>query len=542
MLTLVRERVNLAQEYFDYVLVGAGSAGCALANRLSADSKRSVLLLEAGPRDLNPFLKIPAGISKIFVHKTLNWGYMTEPQEQLESRRIYWPRGKTLGGSSAINGLIYVRGQSQDYDDWEAAGCNGWGWRDILPVYKRLEHHEDGASEWHGGAGELHITRARYRHPAGEMFLEACEAAGFPRTPDFNGASQYGAGDYQFTIRDGFRASSASAFLRPARGRPNLHILTNTQAERIVFKGKQATGLVVNHHGESRTIGAGEVILCAGALNSPQLLMLSGVGPADHLREHGIDVVHELPGVGQNLHDHALVQHQAETAPDLSINRQMRGIRLVPQVIRYLANRKGLLTIGASQLAAFLKSDEALTRPDIQLMFKPYTIEMSPDEKIVPGARPGWTTAASPLRPTSRGWLKLRSADWRDAPAMQPNFLDTAEDRALMVAGIRIMRRVFAHPPLADVARETLPGGDLQSDGDLLAFARSNTNSVYHPVGTCRMGMGDEAVVDPSLRVRGMTNLRVVDASIMPSIVSGNTNAASIMIGVKAGESIRAET
>ena len=541
MLTLVRERVNLAQEYFDYVLVGAGSAGCALANRLSADPKRSVLLLEAGPRDLNPFLKIPAGISKIFVHKTLNWGYMTEPQEQLESRRIYWPRGKTLGGSSAINGLIYVRGQSQDYDDWEAAGCSGWGWRDVLPVYKRLEHHEDGASEWHGGSGELHVTRARYRHRASEMFLEACEAAGFPRTPDFNGASQYGAGDYQFTIRNGFRASSASAFLGPAKRRPNLHMLTNTQAERIVFEGKQATGLVVNHHGESRTIGANEVILCAGALNSPQLLMLSGVGPADHLREHGIDVVHDLPGVGQNLHDHTLVQHQAETAPDLSINRQMRGIRLVPQVIRYLANRKGLLTIGASQLAAFLKSDEALTRPNIQLMFKPYTIEMSPDKKIVPGARPGWTTAASPLRPTSRGWLKLRSADWRDAPAMQPNFLDTAEDRALMVAGIRIMRRVFAHPPLADVARETLPGGDLQSDEDLLAFARSNTNSVYHPVGTCRMGMGDEAVVDPSLRVRGMTNLRVVDASIMPSIVSGNTNAASIMIGAKAGESIRAE-
>ena len=500
-----------------------------------------MLLLEAGPRDLNPFLKIPAGISKIFVHKTLNWGYMTEPQEQLDGRQIYWPRGKTLGGSSAINGLIYVRGQSQDYDDWEAAGCSGWGWRDVLPVYKRLEHHEDGASEWHGGSGELHVTRARYRHPASEMFLEACEAAGFPRTPDFNGASQYGAGDYQFTIRNGFRASSASAFLGPAKRRPNLHMLTNTQAERIVFEGKQATGLVVNHHGESRTIGANEVILCAGALNSPQLLMLSGVGPADHLREHGIDVVHDLPGVGQNLHDHTLVQHQAETAPDLSINRQMRGIRLVPQVIRYLANRKGLLTIGASQLAAFLKSDEALTRPNIQLMFKPYTIEMSPDKKIVPGARPGWTTAASPLRPTSRGWLKLRSADWRDAPAMQPNFLDTAEDRALMVAGIRIMRRVFAHPPLADVARETLPGGDLQSDEDLLAFARSNTNSVYHPVGTCRMGMGDEAVVDPSLRVRGMTNLRVVDASIMPSIVSGNTNAASIMIGAKAGESIRAE-
>lgn len=530
----------MTEECFDYVVIGAGSAGCAVANRLSADPGRSVLLLEAGPRDLNPFLKIPAGISKIYVHKTLNWGYSTEPQEQLDGRSIYWPRGKTLGGSSSINGMIYIRGQPQDYDAWEAEGCEGWGWRDVLQVYKEIEHHEDGASDWHGGDGELHITRARFRHPTGDLFLQACKAAGFPITPDFNGVDQHGAGEYQFTIRGGVRASSASAFLGPARGRPNLRILTGAQAERIVFVGKRATGVVVNHAGRSRTIGAGEVILSAGALNSPQLLMLSGIGPADHLHEVGIDVIHDLPGVGQNLHDHALVQCLAETRADLSINRQMRGPRLVPEVVRYLVQRSGLLTIGASQLAAFLKSDPALARPDIQIMFKPYTIEMSPSERIVPGAQPGWTLAASPLRPTSRGWLKLRNADWRTPPVMQPKFLDTEQDRALMVAGIRIMRRIMSAAPIADVAHETLPGLDVASDEALLAYARANTNSVYHPVGTCRMGGDERAVVDPALRVRGIEGLRVADASIIPSIVSGNTNAVSIMIGAKAGETIRA--
>ncbi len=531
----------MPQDQYDAIVIGAGSAGCALANRLSANPRMSVLLVEAGPRDWNPFIHIPAGISKTYVHPTLNWGYMTEPQPHLDNRAIYWPRGRTLGGSSAINGMIYIRGQAQDYDDWEAAGCHGWGWNDVLPAYRALERHIDGASAWHGDQGELTITHPRFRHPSSEDFIDACRAAGYPLTPDFNGADQHGAGFYQFTIKDGMRASSAAAFLRPAKGRANLTVLTGAQAERILFEGTRACGVSLFHLGQARTIRAGEVILSAGAVNSPQLLLLSGVGPAQQLRDLGIEVVHDLPGVGENLHDHMLVQHLSEVAADKSINRQMRGPRLVPEVLRYLLKRDGLLTIGASQAAAFLKSDPALDRPDIQLMFKPYTIEMSPAAKIVPGARPGWTTAASPLRPKSRGWLRLRSADWREPPLMQPNFLADPDDERLMVAGLRMMRRIFAEQPVAAIARETLPGATVQSDEDLLAFARVNSGSMFHPVGTCRMGSDAGAVVDPRLLVRGLSGLRVADASVMPAIVSGNTNAAAIMIGARAGNMILAD-
>ena len=529
----------MSQPDFDCVIVGAGSSGCALANRLSADPRIRVLLIEAGPRDLSPFLKIPAGISKVYVHPTLNWGYMTEPQAQLDGRTIYWPRGRTLGGSSSINGMIYIRGQAQDYDEWEAAGNPGWGWKDVLRVYKGLERHEDGESEWHGGKGELSVTRPRFRHASGDAFLQACEAAGYPLTHDFNGADQHGADYYQFTIAGGIRASSASAFLAPVKRRANLEIWTEAQAQRILLEGRQVAGLVVNRRGVSHTVRAREVVLSAGALNSPQLLMLSGIGPADQLRELGIEIALDLPGVGQNLHDHLLVQHIAGVAAHHSINRQMGGVRLVPEVLRYVVARSGLLTIGASQVAAFVKSDPGLDRPDLQIMFKPYTIEMSPTQRIVPGAVPGWTTAASPLRPKSRGWLRLKSANWRDAPVMQPNFLDREEDRALMVAGIRVMRQIFSHDPLASMSRETLPGPDAQSNEDLLGFVRLNAASVFHPVGTCKMGTGTDAVVDARLRVRGINGLRVADASIMPAIVSGNTNAASMMIGAKAGVMIR---
>jgi choline dehydrogenase len=532
----------VAEAIFDYIVVGAGSAGCALANRLSADARNSVLLLEAGPRDSNPFLRIPAGIAKVYVHPKLNWGYSTEPSPQLNGRRIYWPRGKTLGGSSSINGMIYIRGQAQDYDAWEKAGNPGWGWRDVLATFKRLERHEEGASDWAGGEGELDITRPRFRHPSGDAFLSACEAAGYPLTQDFNGADQEGADYYRFTIRNGMRASSASAFLNPARGRANLHVLTGAHAEQLVIEGSRATGVVVNRGQQSIVYRARrEIVLAAGALNSPQLLMLSGIGPAARLGELGIPVVRDISGVGQNLHDHLLVQHIAQVSPIDSINRQMSGPRLAPSILRYLLNRKGLLTIGASQVAAFLKSDASLDRPDMQIMFKPYTIEMSPAEKIVPGSKPAWTTAASPLRPKSRGWLTLKTADWRDPPIMQPNFLEHEDDRASMVAGLKMIRRIFSAPPLDGQAREVVPGDAVQSDAELLEFVRANAGSVFHPVGTCRMGDDTGAVVDSRLRVRGIDGLRVADASIMPSIVSGNTNAASIMIGAKAGEMIVTE-
>lgn len=532
----------MSEDYYDYVVIGAGSAGCVLANRLSAAPSRRVLLLEAGPPDRNPFIAIPAGISQTYVHPTLNWGYLTEPEPQLGGRRIYWPRGKTLGGSSAINGMIYIRGQAQDYDDWEAAGNPGWGWKDILPLYKGLERYEDGANEWHGADGELDITHPRFRHPSSQAFIDACMAAGYPFTPDFNGADQHGVNYYDFTIRKGLRRSSAAAFLHPVRNRANLRVITGALAERILFEGKRATGLRFSHRGRTQTVRAGEIIVSAGAINSPQLLLLSGVGPAGDLVEQGIAPVRDLPGVGRNLQDHLLVQHLAEVPPAASINRQMRGFRLWPEVLRYLLSRQGLLTIGASQAAAFLKSEPGLDRPDIQLMFKPYTIEMSPDEEIVPGAVPGFTTAASPLRSRSRGWLSLRSSDPRDAPIMQPNLMSDPHDQRLAVAGLRIIRRVFASEPLASIARETMPGPGIESDDDLLAFARAHVGSMFHPVGTCKMGADAMAVVDARLRVHGVEGLRVADASIMPAIVSGNTNAVSIMIGAKAAQMILEES
>lgn len=526
-------------DHYDHIIVGAGSAGCVLANRLSADPKRRVLLLEAGPPDLNPFLHIPAGISKTYVHPTLNWGYMTEPDPELAGRRIYWPRGRTLGGSSAINGMIYIRGQPQDYDGWAARGCTGWGWQDVLPLYRELERHEDGESAWYGGKGELAISHPHFRHAASDAFIAACREAGHPVTPSFNGADQHGAGYYEFTIARGLRASSAAAFLKPVRHRRNLTVLTGAQARRILFDGKKACGLAFQHRGAERQVNASEVILSAGAIGSPHLLLLSGIGPAAQLADHGIGVVHDLPGVGENLHDHLLVQQLVEVPDGASINREMRGPRLLPHILRYLWGRKGLLTIGASQAAAFLKSDPALDRPDIQLMFKPYTIEMSPTARIVPGARPGWTTAASPLRSKSRGWLRLASADPATPPRMHPNLLGHEEDRRLAVEGLRIIRRIFATASLRD-ASETIPGPGVTSDDALMDFVRTHAGSMFHPVGSCKMGTGPDDVVDPDLRVRGVEGLRVADASIMPAIVSGNTNAASIMIGAMAAKRILA--
>lgn len=528
-------------DFYDYVIIGAGSAGCVLANRLSANPRNSVLLLEAGPTDRNPFLHIPAGISKTYVHPTLNWGFMTERDPALGNRQVYWPRGRTLGGSSAINGMIYIRGQQRDYDDWQAAGCTGWGWDDVFPVFKSLERHEDGASAWYGGDGELAISHPRFHHPSSDLFIEACRKAGYPTTDSFNGPDQNGAGYYEFTIGKGLRASSATAFLRPARNRPNLRVLTEAQADRILFDGKRAAGVQFTQDGTAQTARAGEVILSAGAINSPHLLMLSGVGPAAQLRSLGIEVVHDLPGVGENLHDHVLVQHLAQVPAGRSINREMRGPRLLPHIAAYVANRSGLLTIGASQAAAFLKSDPSADRPDIQLMFKPYTIEMSPNARIVPGAVPGWTTGASPLRSRSRGWIRLKSADPRAAPLMHPNLLGDEEDLRLAVEGLKIIRAIFRSDPLASMARETLPGADRRSDEELREFVRSHAGSMFHPVGSCRMGTDGMAVVDPDLRVCGIEGVRVADASIMPAIVSGNTNAAATMIGAMAAIRILGE-
>jgi choline dehydrogenase len=519
---------------YDYIIIGAGSAGCVLANRLSANPSTRVLLLEAGPADRNIFLKIPAGVSQLYVNPALNWGYFTEPEPNLNGRRLYWPRGKTLGGSSAINGMIYVRGQPVDYDTWSRLGNPGWSWQDVLPLFKRIEHNERGADAWHGDSGELYVTDARYRHPTSEAFIKAAQACGTPPSADFNGISQLGVGFYQFTIRGGVRHSSATAFLAPALKRPNLRIETGACAERIVFEGSRAVGVVYHCRGEARRVEAREIVLSGGAINSPQLLMLSGVGKAEHLRDHDIGVVCDLPGVGGNLQDHLYIHHIVETEPKHSINRAMRGWRLFPAAMRYLLLRDGLFTIAASQAAAFVKSAAQIPTPDLQIMFKPYTLEISPHESIVPAEAPGLTTAVTPLRPLSRGILRLKTPNFRDAPAIFPNYLAEAADRDAMIAGLRLIRRIFAAPPLSHMATENKPGAAMDSDEALLRFVRAEAQSMFHPVGTCKMGDDPAAVVDSRLRVRGLTGLRVADASIMPTIVSGNTNAASIMIGEKA--------
>jgi choline dehydrogenase len=530
--------MNSSSTLYDFVVVGAGSAGCVIANRLSADPRARVLLLEAGPRDANIFLKLPAGVSRVYVHPRLNWRYSTEPEPHLHNRRLYWPRGKTLGGSSAINGMIYIRGQSEDFDRWAQLGATGWSWNDVLPVFKRVERNERGASEFHGDAGELHVTDPRFRHPTSQAFVDAAIASGMPFCPDFNGSSQLGVNFYQFTIRNGVRNSSASAFLKPLAGRRNLTIRTGAYVTGVRFDGSKVSG-VTYFEGRRQSVAASqEVILCGGAINSAQLLMLSGLGPASHLRELGIDVTADVPGVGENLHDHLYIHHLSRTSTHHSVNRCMRGWRLLPAVLRYAARRDGLLTLAASQAAAFVKSTPEAATPDLQIMFKPYTLQMAPDAAIVPGSIPGLTAAVCPLRPKSRGTLRLKTTDPRDAPLLRPNYLSDDADMQQMIAGLRHIRRIFAAPPLAGLALETVPGKQAESDEELLEFIRGNAQSMFHPVGTCKMGTDELSVVDSRLRVRAVQGLRVADASVMPQIVSGNTNAAAIMIGEKAAQMI----
>lgn len=519
---------------YDYVIVGAGSSGCVLANRLSQDGRCRVLLLEAGPKDTNPWLKIPAGLSRVFVHPTLNWGYSTEPEPHLGNRRIYWPRGKTLGGSSAINGMAYVRGHPGDYDEWRQLGNAGWSWENVLPYFKRSERNARGASEYHGGDGELSVTDPTLRHPASQAFVQSAVSAGISAVDDFNDGRQEGVSFLQFTIKDGVRNSTASAFLTPARNRDNLTIEVGAQVQRILFEGKRATGLIYRVGQEKRQVQAREIILSAGVINSPQLLMLSGVGPAEHLREHGIDVVHNLEGVGENLHDHIYVHYRCRVDAAFSINQYLHGWRVLPHALQYALRQKGILTLGASQACAFVRSGAHIDRPDLQINFRPMSTVFTPEGKILSDPFPGVTASVSHLRPQSRGRVRLKSANPLVPPSMLANYLAIDEDRNALLAGLHWIRRIFSSKPMADhIQEETAPGRNIRSDDEILNFIRDNAQSMYHPVGTCRMGHDELAVVDDRLRVRGLQGLRVIDASIMPVIVSGNTNAPSIMIAEK---------
>jgi len=523
---------------FDYVIVGAGSAGCVLANRLSADGKHSVLLLEAGPKDSNVWIHIPLGYGRLFKDKTVNWMYQTEPEPGLDGRTVFQPRGKVLGGSSSINGLLYVRGQHQDYDRWRQHGNSGWGFDDVLPYFRKAEDQQRGADDFHGIGGPLPVSDSRHGDPLSAAFVAAAVETGIPLNPDFNGVSQEGAGFFQTTTRRGRRASTAVSYLRPAKGRQNLRIETSALAQRILFDGRRAAAVEYRQAGALRTARAAkEILISGGAYNSPQLLQLSGVGPAELLRSHGIDVVLDAPGVGRDLQDHLQVRVVMRCAKPVTLNDVVNSpIRKLMAGLHYAALRGGPLTIAAGTSGAFFKTSPRLATPDIQIHFLPFSTDRM-GEKLHPFS--GFTASVCQLRPESRGSLRIRSADPAAPPEIRINYLATEVDRAVNVEGLKILRKILQAPALRRyVTEEVDPGAKVATDEELLDFCRQRGSTIYHPTSTCRMGSDPLAVVDQRLRVRGIEGLRVVDGSIMPDLVSGNTNAAIIMIAEKASDMI----
>ncbi len=523
---------------FDYVIVGAGSAGCVLANRLSADGKHSVLLLEAGPKDSNLWIHVPLGYGMLFKEKTVNWMYQTEPEPGLNGRQVFQPRGKVLGGSSSINGLLYVRGQHEDYDRWRQHGNTGWGFDDVLPYFKKAEDQERGADDYHGAGGPLPVSNMLHADPLSGAFIKAAVESGIPDNPDFNGATQEGAGWFQTTTRNGRRASTARSYLKPAKGRRNLHIETAALAQRILFEGRRAAGVEYRQNGALRTVRARkEILISSGAYNSPQLLQLSGVGPAELLKSHGIDVVLDAPGVGNDLQDHMQVRIVMRCSQPITLNDIVNhpGRRIMAGA-RYAAFRTGPLTIAAGTSGAFFKTDPRLASPDVQIHFLPFSTDKM-GEKLHPYS--AFSASVCQVRPESRGTLRIKSADPMAAPEIRINYLATETDRNVNVEGLKILRKILAAPALKPfVVEEADPGAKVVSDEDLLAFCRKRGSTVYHPTSTCRMGNDSLAVVDQRLRLRGIEGLRVVDASVMPDLVSGNTNAPVIMIAEKASDMI----
>ncbi len=523
---------------FDYIIVGAGSAGCVLANWLSADGRHTVLLLEAGPKDTNIWIHVPIGYAKLFKEKTVNWMYQTEPEPGLGGRQVFQPRGKVLGGSSSINGLLYVRGQHEDYDRWRQRGNVGWGYDDVLPYFKKAENQVRGGDAYHGAGGPLHVSDWRHHDPLSEAFVKAAVETGIPFNPDFNGASQEGAGFFQTTTRRGRRASSAFSYLRPARTRPNLHIETGALAQRLLFEGRRVRAVEYRQNGRLRTARARkEILVSSGAYNSPQLLQLSGVGPAELLKSHGIDVVLDAPGVGNDLQDHLQVRIVMKCPQPVTLNDVVRHpVRKAMAGLQYAALRKGPLTIAAGTSGAFFKTNPRLASPDIQIHFIPFSTDKM-GEKLHPFS--AFSASVCQLRPESRGSLKIKSADASVPPAIRINYLATETDRAAFIDGMRILRKILAAPALKPYCTEEVyPGANITSDEALLDFCRKTGSTVYHPTSTCRMGSDPLAVVDQRLKVRGIEGLRVVDASVMPDLMSGNTNAPTIMIAEKASDMI----
>ncbi len=529
---------------FDYVIVGAGSAGCVLANRLSADPASRVLLIEAGARDRNPLLRVPILTSHWLRGRWHNWRYETEPQPGLDGRRIAWPRGKVLGGSSAINGMVYTRGLRSDYDTWAQAGLAGWSYGDVLPYFRRSEDRDAGADEFHGEGGPLAVSRPQSTNPLFDSFLDASTQAGYPRTDDFNGAEQEGFGRYDFNIRNGRRNSSATAFLDPVRARPNLAIWTGCQARRIVLKEGRATGIELLRKGARETVTARrEIVLSGGVVNSPQLLMLSGIGPADELRRHGIAVVRDMPGVGQNLQDHLLTRVQYACRAPITLHGLRRPDRAVMAVLRAWLFGTGPGASFPVLCGGLFRSRPELDEPDMQCHFLPGltsgTLRLNPLGKRGAGDRHGFMANVYPLRPLSRGTITLRGADPMESPAIQPNYLAEEADRRTLIDGVRALRRIFAQPAFDNYRGEELaPGPGIETDDEIDAWIRQTADTVFHPVGTCKMGTDTMAVVDAALRVHGIDSLRVADASVMPRITSSNTHAPTVMIAEKAAEMI----
>jgi choline dehydrogenase-like flavoprotein len=527
-------------EVFDYVIVGAGSAGCAVAHRLSEDPNVKVALIEAGGRDRNPWIHVPAGYYRNFSNPAVTWQFGSGPEPHLDGRTVTWPRGRVLGGSSSINGLLYLRGQSQDYDVWRQLGNVGWSFADVLPYFKRAEDQERGASELHGVGGPLAVSDVRFAQNAlCEAFIAACEAAGIPRTDDFNGPQQEGAGYFQLTNRNGRRCSSAVAYLRPIRNRPNLEIITDALVHGVTLDGSRATGVALARHGRVESIQASrEVVLAAGAIGSPHILQLSGIGPAAALKAAGIPVRHALEGVGENLQDHLQVRFVFECQGEGSLNDVWHSRwQQVRTGLEYALRRTGILTIGAGAAGAFARSRPDLDLPDVQFHFLPLSADR-PGQGLHKFS--GVTASVCQLRPESRGTIAVASADPAAHPRIVSNYLAADADRRVLLDGIKLLRRVSRQPAFAQrVVAEHLPGPKVEGDDDLMGYARQYATTVFHPVGTCKMGSDPKAVVDARLRVRGLTGLRVADASIMPTLVSGNTNAPAIMIGEKASDLIR---
>ncbi|MFM1981721.1 MAG: hypothetical protein RJB22_440 [Pseudomonadota bacterium] len=528
----------------DFVIIGGGSAGCVLANRLSADPRNQVILVEAGGKGQSFLLSMPAGFGVTANAPGHSWHYSGPPEPAINGRQMLLPRGKGLGGSSNINGLLYVRGQQADYDAWSNLGAIGWGWADVAPYFSKSETYAGGGDACRGRAGPLRVEEVSHRNPTNDAIISAFADIGVPRTDDYNGADQFGAFYYQTTVADGRRCSAADAFLRPVMGRPNLTIITGAECRRILFDGHQATGVEIDGRSGVQTIKARrEVILSAGAYHSPKLLQLSGIGPASHLQDMGIPVLCDSPEVGKNLQDHyILTMSWRLRAGVYSYNQELSGGRLLWNVLRYLVRRDGTMTIPAAQVGAFVKSDPALDRPDIQFHCLPVTGDLdaaAAGEKSALSPWPGLTLGPTVLRPESRGHVQLKSPEFRDIPDILHNWLEAPEDQRLSVRAMRMARDLVAAPSLAPlVDHEAWPGADCDSDAALVDYAKAYGNTGYHPVGTCRMGMDDRAVLDPCLRVKGVGGLRVIDASVMPRLVSGNTNAAAIMIGEKGADLI----